>query len=182
MPGSGFGGLTSRFDLDKPVIAAVNGLALGGGFELALACDLIVADDTAQFGLPEVTVGLAALAGGLQRLPQHLGLKSAMALALTGRRVPAAELLRWGVINEVTPAGAAVDGARRWAAEILRAAPLAVRATKQVVMHGLDAPSIAAGLEQQETLAAVRGMRASRDAVEGPLAFAAHRQPHWRAR
>jgi enoyl-CoA hydratase/carnithine racemase len=181
MPASGFGGLTGRFDLHKPVIAAVNGLALGGGFELALACDLIVADDTAEFALPEVGWGLAALAGGLQRLPRHLGLKTATALALTGRRASAAELLRWGVVNEVTPAATALDGARRWAAEILRAAPLAVRATKQVLMRGLDAPSVADGLAEQDSLSAVRAMRASQDAVEGPLAFAEHRQPRWRA-
>jgi enoyl-CoA hydratase/carnithine racemase len=182
MPASGFGGLTARFDLDKPVIAAVNGLALGGGFELALACDLIVADESAEFALPEVGVGLAALAGGLQRLPQQIGLKAAMAMALTGRRVPAFELQRLGAVNEVTPAGNSVDGARRWAAEIVRAAPLAVRASKQVMMRGLEAPTIAAGWMQQESLPAVLAMRASQDAIEGPLAFAEHRQPQWQAR
>ncbi len=181
MPASGFGGMTARFDLDKPVIAAVNGLALGGGFELALACDLIVADESAEFALPEVGLGLAALACGLQRLPQHIGLKAAMAMAVTGRRVPAFELQRLGAVNEVTPVGQAVDGARRWAAEILRAAPLAVRATKQVMMRGLEAPTIAAGWMQQESLPAVLAMRASQDAIEGPLAFAEHRQPRWQA-
>src|SRR5882672_8829463 len=117
MPESGFAGLTSRFDLDKPVIAAVNGLALGGGFELALACDIVIADEQAQFGLPEVGVGLAALAGGLQRLPLQVGLKAAMGIALTGRRLPASELQRLGGVNEVMPAGKALAGARRWAEE-----------------------------------------------------------------
>jgi enoyl-CoA hydratase/carnithine racemase len=182
MPSSGFGGLTARFDLDKPVIAAVNGLALGGGFELALACDLIIADESAEFALPEVGVGLAALAGGLQRLPQQIGLKAAMAMALTGRRVPAFELQRLGAVNEITPVGTSVEAARRWAAEILRAAPLAVRASKQVMMRGLDAPTIAAGWMQQKSLPAVLAMRASQDAIEGPLAFAEHRQPRWQAR
>jgi crotonobetainyl-CoA hydratase len=182
MPVSGFGGLTARFDLDKPVIAAVNGLALGGGFELALACDLIVADESAEFALPEVGVGLAALAGGLQRLPRQIGLKAAMAMALTGRRVQASELQGLGAVNEVTPVGKSVEGARRWAVEILRAAPLAVRASKQVMMCGLEAPTIAAACMQQESLPAVRAMRASQDAIEGPLAFAEHRQPRWQAR
>jgi enoyl-CoA hydratase/carnithine racemase len=121
------------------------------------------------------------LAGGLQRLPQHIGLKAAMAMAVTGRCVPAFELQRLGAVNEVTPVGQAVDGARRWAAEILRAAPLAVRATKQVMMRGLEAPTIAAGWMQQESLPAVLAMRASQDAIEGPLAFPEHRQPRWQA-
>ena len=90
-PPSGFAGLTSRFDLNKPLIAAVNGVAMGGGFEIALACDIIIASETAVFALPEPRVGLAALAGGLHRLPRQIGLKRAMSMILTGRRVPAAE-------------------------------------------------------------------------------------------
>ena len=113
MPESGFAGLTARFDLDKPVLAAVNGLAVGGGFELALACDVIVADERAQFALPEVRVGLAALAGGLHRLPREIGLKAAMGIALTGRRIDAAEAQRFGLVSEVAQAGTSLDVARR---------------------------------------------------------------------
>ena len=180
MPVSGFGGLTSRFDLDKPVIAAVNGLALGGGFELALACDLVIADEPAEFGLPEVRVGLAPLAGGLQRLAQQVGLKAAMGIALTGRRVSAAKLLQMGWLNELVPAGEAVMGARRWAAAILRAAPLAVRASKRVMLHGLDASGIQEALQTQDELPAVLAMRASADSQEGPQAFVQKRSPQWR--
>jgi enoyl-CoA hydratase/carnithine racemase len=182
MPASGFGGLTSRFDMSKPVIAAVTGLALGGGFEMALACDLVIADERAEFGLPEVGVGLAALAGGLHRLPRQVGLKAAMGIAVTGRNITARELHALGGVNEVVPAGKALDGARRWAGDILRAAPLAVRATKQVVMRGLDMPSLQAAMSNQESLPAVMAMRASLDATEGPAAFAEKRTPKWRAR
>ncbi len=182
MPAAGFAGLTARFDLEKPVIAAVNGLALGGGFELVLACDLAIAAADAEFGLPEVTVGLAPLAGGLQRLAQQIGLKTAMGLALTGRRLSADELLRQGGLNEVTPPGLALAGAKRWAADLLRAAPLAVRASKQVMLRGLDEPSLQAALVNQDQLPAVVRMRASLDAIEGPRAFAQQRVPQWQAR
>ncbi|MES2034209.1 MAG: enoyl-CoA hydratase-related protein, partial [Pseudomonadota bacterium] len=98
-PPSGFAGLTSRFDLDKPLIAAVNGVAMGGGFEIALACDLIIASDNAVFALPEPKVGLAALAGGLHRLPRQIGLKQAMGMILTARRVSAVEGKELGFVN-----------------------------------------------------------------------------------
>src|SRR5438477_3394604 len=99
MPPTGFGGLTSRFDLDKPVIAAVNGIAMGGGFEIALACDIIIASEQAVFALPEPRVGLAALAGGMHRLPRSIPLKHAMGMLLTGRRVSAEEGYRLGFVN-----------------------------------------------------------------------------------
>jgi enoyl-CoA hydratase/carnithine racemase len=182
LPASGFGGLTARVDLDKPVIAAVNGLALGGGFELALACDLIVADQKAQFGLPEVKVGLAALAGGLVRLPRQIGLKAAMGIALTGRELSSAEALALGCINEVTTSGAAVEGARRWAEQILRAAPLAVRATKQVMLNGLRHTELVGAIAAQEQFPAVQALRASEDAIEGVRAFVEKRTPTWQAR
>jgi crotonobetainyl-CoA hydratase len=184
MPESGFGGLTSRFDLDKPVIAAVNGLALGGGFELALACDLVVADEDAQFGLPEVTVGAAAMAGGLHRLPRQIGVQAAMGLALTGRRMGAREAFALGCVNEISPVGAAgaVAVARRWAEEILKAAPLAVRAAKQVMLRGLYEATLRVAMANQDNYPAVFTMRASEDYLEGPRAFADGRVPEWRAR
>ena len=121
VPASGFAGITSRYDLDKPVIAAVNGVAMGGGFEIALACDIIIASDNATFALPEPKVGLAALAGGLHRLPRQIGLKRAMGMILTGRSVPAAEGKELGFVHQVVPAAelaaAAPDRAHQRAVE-----------------------------------------------------------------
>ena len=182
MPLSGFAGLTSRFDLDKPVIAAVNGVAAGGGFELALACDLVIASENAQFSLPEVKVGLAALAGGLQRLPRQVGLKTAMGIALTGRTVTAEEAFRLGLVNEVVAAGQELAAARRWADQILAAAPLAVRAAKEAMSAGLAHADIAEAMRAQEHLPAVQAMRQSADALEGPSAFAQRRAPRWSGR
>jgi enoyl-CoA hydratase/carnithine racemase len=182
MPASGFGGLTARFDLDKPVIAAVNGLAAGGGFELALACDLLVATEQAHFSLPEPKVGLAALAGGLQRLPRQIGLKAAMGMVLTGRRVDAGEGRDLGFVNEVVPAGQALAAASRWASQILALGPLAVRASKAVMLSGLAQADVEQALRAQDALPAVQRMRASADAVEGPLAFVERRPPCWTGR
>ena len=140
----GFGGLTSRFALHKPVLAAVNGVAMGGGFEIALACDLIIASDKALFALPEPKVGLAALAGGLNRLPRQIGPKRALGMILTGRRVPAAEGKELGFVNEVTSQADLMDAAKRWAALILECSPMSVRASKQALYRGLDRPSLAA--------------------------------------
>jgi crotonobetainyl-CoA hydratase len=178
-PTTGFAGLTNRFDLLKPVIAAVNGVAMGGGFEIALACDLIVASEDATFALPEPRVGLAALAGGIHRLPRQIGLKNAMGMLLTGRRVSAAEGQQLGFVNEVVPKGEALAAAKRWAAQILECAPLSVRASKQAAYQGLEG-----GL--QEAMAApydeLRRMLKSEDFVEGPKAFAGKRAPHWKGR
>jgi enoyl-CoA hydratase/carnithine racemase len=179
-PASGFAGLTARYDLTKPVIAAVNGVAMGGGFEIALACDLIVAAENAVFALPEPRVGLAALAGGMHRLPRQIGLKNAMGMLLTGRRVSAEEGLRLGFVNEVVPKGQALAGARRWADQILECAPLSVRASKQAALRGLDAPSLAEAVNgRYEEL---RRMLKSEDFVEGPRAFAEKRPPQWKGR
>ena len=177
MPSTGFAGLTFRYDLNKPVIAAVNGLAMGGGFEIALACDIIVAAENAVFALPEVRVGLAALAGGLHRLPRLIGTKHAMGMILTGRRVTAAEGVSLGFVNEVVPQGQAMEGARRWANEILEVSPMSVRASKQAVYDGLGHASL------EEAIAgnypAVVEMQRSDDYVEGPRAFAEKRPPRW---
>ncbi len=176
---TGFAGLTSRFDNPKPVIAAVNGVAMGGGFEIALACDLIVAAETATFALPEPRVGLAALAGGIHRLPRQIGQKHAMGMLLTGRRVSAREGFALGFVNEVVPAGELMTAARRWADAILECAPLSVRASKQAALAGLDRPLEEAMSARYEGLA---GMVRSEDFLEGPRAFAAKRPPKWKGR
>lgn len=176
----GFGGVAGRFDLDKPVIGAVNGIAMGGGFELALACDIVVASEHAVFALPEPRIGLAALGGGIQRLPREIGLKHAMGMLLTGRRVKADEAWSLGLLNEIT-SGDVVDAARRWAQDILACSPMAVRATKQAVLRGLEC-SIAEGMMQEWKYPAMKAMLESRDAIEGPQAFAAKRVPNWLGR
>ena len=175
---SGFAGLTSRFDLDKPLIAAVNGVAMGGGFEIALACDIIVAAENARFALPEPRVGLIAGAGGVHRLPRSIPIKLAMGMMLTGRHVPAQEGKELGFVNEVVPVGKALEGARRWAALILECSPMAVRATKQAAYRGLDEPSLEQAL--RTVYPSQRKNMESEDWVEGPKAFAEKRKPNWR--
>ena len=182
MPPSGFGGITSRFGLDKPVIAAVNGIAMGGGFEIALACDIIVAAETAVFALPEPRVGLAALAGGLHRLPREIGPKRALGMILTGRRVSAAEGQALGFVNEVVPATQLMQTARAWASQILALSPMSVRASKQAVYGGLAEPSVQQALERQRGYPAVAAMFRSEDFIEGPRAFAEKRPPQWKGR
>ncbi len=181
-PPSGFAGLTSRFDLAKPLIAAVNGVARGGGFEIALACDLIIAAETAVFALPEPRVGLAALAGGLHRLPRAIGVKRAMGMILTGRRVSAAEGAQLGFVNEVVAPGELMAAARRWAAQICEASPMSVRASKAAVLKGLDEPSLEAAIKAQGGYPEVAALRHSADFVEGPKAFAEKRPPKWSGR
>ncbi len=180
VPEHGFGGLTSRYDLVKPVIAAVNGVAMGGGFEIALACDIIVASEKAVFALPEPRVGLAALAGGIHRLPRQIGLKNAMGMLLTGRRVSAEEGRTLGFVNEVVAADDLMNAARRWAEQIVECAPLSVRASKQAAMEGLRFGSVeeAAGQSYDQ----LRAMVKSEDFIEGPRAFAQKRKPEWKGR
>jgi enoyl-CoA hydratase/carnithine racemase len=181
-PPSGFAGLTSRFDLDKPVIAAVNGVAMGGGFEIALACDLIIAAETAVFALPEPKVGLAALAGGLHRLPRQIGLKRAMGMILTARRVSAREGEALGFVNEVVAPGELMASAQRWAAQICECSPMSIRASKQAVAKGLDEPTLEAAIKGQFAFPAVSALFKSEDFVEGPMAFAQKRAPQWKGR
>jgi len=179
-PKAGFGGLTARYDLIKPVIAAVNGVAMGGGFEIALACDLIVAAENAVFALPEPRVGLAALADGVHRLPRAIGTKQAMGMILTGRRVDPHEGRQLGFVNDVVPTGGAVEGARGWAEMILECSPMSVRASKQAVYQGLEHAGVkAAGAAKYDAVAA---MSRSEDYVEGPRAFAEKRPPQWKGR
>ena len=175
----GFAGLTARFDLNKPVIAAVNGAAMGGGFEIALACDLIIASEKALFALPEPKVGLAALAGGLNRLPRQIGSKRALGMILTGRHVSAEEGQQLGFVNEVVPHDTLMEAANRWAQQIAACAPLSIRASKEVVYKSLDM-----GLEESmsQKYDAVQQMIKSEDFIEGPKAFAEKRPPNWQGR
>lgn len=177
-PSTGFAGVTHRFDLWKPIIAAVNGLCLGGGLEIVAACDLAVAAEHAEFGLPEPRVGLAALGGGLlQRLPRQIPMKDAMALVLTGSRIDAQEAKRIGLLNDVVPAPMLMERARALAGEILACAPLAVQASKQVMLQSLAHANLAATMHEDYPLA--QRMLASEDAKEGPRAFAEKRSPRW---
>ena len=178
-PPSGFAGLTSRFDLTKPLIAAVNGVAMGGGFEIALACDLIIASEAAVFALPEPRVGLAALAGGLHRLPRQIGLKRAMGMILTGRRVSAKEGEALGFVHEVVAPGELMAAANRWAALICECSPMSIRASKDAIHRGLDELTLEAAIKGQGKSPAVAAMFGSADFVEGPMAFAQKRAPKW---
>ncbi|WP_406289197.1 enoyl-CoA-hydratase DpgD [Embleya sp. NBC_00896] len=172
----GYPRLTERFGLSKPVIARVNGYALGGGFELALACDLIIACDQAVFALPEARLGLIPGAGGAFRLARQIPLKIAMGHLLTGRRMSADAALRLGLVNEVVPLEQLDACVAEWTDDLLRSAPLAVRAIKESVLRSLDMP-----LDQAFTTPFEweQRRRHSRDAVEGPRAFAEHREPEW---
>lgn len=176
-PHTHFGGLTSRFDLNKPLIAAVNGVAMGGGFEMALACDIVVAAENAVFALPEPRVGLTARAGGLHRLPRAIPLKQAMGMILTGRRVSAREGQELGFVNEVVAQGEALNAAKRWAAMILECSPMAVRASKESVRRGLDEESLESAV--RALYPAQQANNECQDYLEGPRAFAEKRKPNW---
>lgn len=175
----GFPRLTERFGMCKPVIAKVRGYALGGGFELALACDIVVASSDATFALPEAKLGLVAGAGGVFRLTRQIPVKAAMGFLLTGRSMDARRAYDLGLVNEVVPAAELDDCAERWVADVLRCAPLAVRAVKEVVSRSAHLPLESAFAERYEW--EKRRMH-SRDAREGPAAFAEKREPRWEAR
>lgn len=179
----GFGGLTELAGLRKPVIAAVNGLALGGGFELALAADLIVCAEHAELSLPEATLGMIADAGGVLRLPRRLPSVVATDMLLTGRRMTAAEALRWGLVNRAVPGPRLLDEAMRLARDICASAPLAVAAIKEIT-EATAALSLDEGYRRLRggDLPAYRAMLTSRDAEEGPRAFTEKRPPRWRGR
>jgi enoyl-CoA hydratase len=174
--GRGFGGIAERPPV-KPVIAAVEGYALAGGFEIALSCDLIVASEAAKFGLPEVSRGLVAGAGGLLRLPRRVPYHLAMEIALTGGHFTAERMQQAGLVNSVVAAGEALAGARELAARVAKNAPLALAATKRVIVESADWDSGEAFARQGEVIVPVFG---SADAMEGAAAFAEKRAPVWR--
>ncbi len=177
---SGFAGLTSRYDLYKPIIAAVNGVAMGGGFEIALACDIIIASDNATFALPEPKVGLAALAGGMHRLPRQIGLKRAMGMMLTGRTVGADEGRNLGFVNDVVSQNNLMKRSEEWAKMIMECSPVSIRTTKNVVLEGLNFSAIEEAMSQKYE--SVNTLFSSEDFVEGPLAFSQKRKPDWKGK
>ena len=181
-PKTGYAGLAQRFDLAKPVIAAVNGLALGGGFEIALACDLIVASEKAVFGLPEPKVGLIAIGGGIHRLVRQVGLKQAMGPLLTGRNISAQEGFSMGFVSELAAPDALMEAAQYLARQIIANAPLAVQLTKALAMSGLDQPTLTEALEAQVRHPLFAPWMQAEDTAEGPKAFAEKRKAAWKGR
>lgn len=180
-PEWGFAGYVRHF-VDKPTIAAVNATALGGGTELALASDLVVAVESAKFGLPEVKRGLIAAAGGVFRIVDQLPRKVAMELLVTGEPITAAEALRWGLINQVVPDGQALDAALALAQRITVNAPLAVQASKRVASGVDDGVIVDDEIGWTRTTREMGAVLRTEDAKEGPLAFAQKREPVWKAR
>jgi len=176
--GRGFGGVT-EYVPKKPLLAAIEGYALAGGFELAISCDLIVAADTAKFGIPEVKRGLAAAAGGLCKLPKQIPYRIAMEMALTGEFFSAERAADLGLINHVVPEGKALEAARELAAKIAANGPLAVAASKQVVCSAQDWDSSEMNERQNKILSPVF---VSEDAIEGATAFAEKRPPNWKGK
>ena len=175
-----FAAITRGYHCPKPLIAAVNGVAAGGGFEIALACDVVIAADSARFGLPEPRVGLIAGAGGIHRLTRQIPLKQAMGMLMTGRLIDGEEGRRLGFVNEVVPAAQLMEAAERWASEMLECSPLLLQITKESAQAGF-------GLTVDEAIALdweerIPRMLASQDYVEGPKAFAEKRTPVWTGR
>ena len=175
----GFGGLALRETLDVPVIAAVNGYALGGGLEMVLGCDIVVAAEHARFGLPEPRVGRVPLDGGVVQLVRQIAYRHALAMLLTGRQFSAAEALQMGLINEIAPAGELGSAVQRWVDEMLACAPLALKAIKQILKR---TPGLTPQQAARIRLPALTLALDSADADEGVRAFQAKRKPRWQAR
>ncbi len=174
---TGFAGLSSRFDLEKPIIAAVNGFAMGGGFETALSCDIIIAADTAKFALPEVKVGFFASASGVQRLSRYIGRLAAQELMLSGRTIDAAEALRLGCVNEVVPADQLMERAMEKATELAGVSPSSIKATKRI----LNSMAVADGLPESLNYSreVQMDLAQTEDFKEGVKAFVEKRAPKW---
>lgn len=175
----GFGGLSLRKSLHVPVIARVNGVAVGGGFEMVLGCDIVIAADHATFGLPEARVGRMPLDGGMVLLPRMIPEKLAMGMLLTGNRISATEAERYGLVNAVVPAATLDETVDAWAAQIVECAPLSVKAIKECVKETLDLPVSEAMAMKLPAL--VRALE-SEDSEEGPRAFQEKRKPEWKGR
>jgi len=172
----GFGGLALRKSLHVPVIARVNGLAVGGGFELVLGCDIVIAADHASFGLPEAKVGRMPLDGGMILLPRMIPQKIAMGILLTGDRISAADAEKYGLINEVVAESDLDEAVDRWVARILKCAPLSVKAIKECVKETSD---LSIDEAQSRRLPSLIAALESEDAEEGPRAFREKREPDW---
>lgn len=177
LPASGFAGLCNRLDRLKPIVAAVNGAAMGGGLEIVLACDVAVADEAARFALPEVKVGLFAAAGGVQRLTRQIGRKAAMKLILTGHSIDAAEAAQLSIVNEVCAHGDSQAGAERLAQEILLASPTAVQATREVLNTLDQTEQLGSALAASSPV--FHRLSRSKDFREGVSAFVEKRKPIW---
>ncbi len=176
---TGFGGITRNFECWKPMIAAVNGHCLAGGFEMMLACDLRIASENASFGLTEVRWGIIPAAGGTQRLPRVIPVAKAMEIILMGEPISAAEAYRIGLINKVVPQAELMNEVERWVAVLLERGPLALRAAKQAMLQGMNMP-LDEGMQLEQRL--MGNLLRTEDAREGPMAFAQKRKPEFKAR
>ena len=177
----GFTGLTENWFLNKPVIAAINGLAIGGGFEMALACDLLIAAEHVEFGLPEMPLGIVPDAGALQRLPRRLPHNIAMELFYLGRRMSAAEAAHYGLVNKVVPSGQEMEAAREWAASLAWSAPLAMQSVKEV-QRTIECVPLEQAFHKMrnDPMPTYRKMLKSDDAAEGVAAFVEKREPNFK--